>query len=407
MGVRERRRFDGFDGLRACAALLVLAYHVSLASGFTRAGALAPLAASLKGGVTVFFVISGFLLYVPYARAIRGASALPAWRHYARRRALRILPAYWTVLTVLAFGPLAHHVTAVEWWRYYGLTQTYNARTMFGGLGAAWSLCVEVSFYGVLPILARGLAALVARRRGARANPVRMQLVPIAAIAFVSLALRVALAASLLRAVPPAGLVLATTLPGMLDWFAIGIALAVLAAEWELDPARLPRIAGLASHPGRCWLGAACCYLAGAALQGGDLFLPLYGLGTHVAFGLAAGLLVLPAVRGAPGMGMLRSPLATWLGTVSYGIYLWHVPVLGALQGWGTPPPIHAASALHALGLLAAVAAGAIGLGAASWYLVERPAQRWGARRERASQVPRDTAPGPQTGNPDAFMARY
>jgi peptidoglycan/LPS O-acetylase OafA/YrhL len=264
---------------------------------------------------------------------------------------------------------------------------------MFGGLNVAWSLCVEVSFYVVLPILARGLTALTDRSE--RADAARTQLRVIGVIALGSLVLRATLAGSLLRAVPPTGLVLATTLPGMLDWFALGIGLAVLAAEWELDPARGRRIAELASRPSRCWLFAACCYLAGAALQGGDLFLPLYGVATHLAFGMAAGLFVLPAVRSGTrtrGMALLSAPLVSWLGTISYGIYLWHVPMIGAIQGWGAPPA-HAASAAHALGLFAAVAAGAITLGAASWYLVERPAQRLAQRRARHARLVCATLP--------------
>jgi peptidoglycan/LPS O-acetylase OafA/YrhL len=67
-------KFEAFDGLRAIAATLVIAYHVSLVEGLSRIGLLAPLASELKGGVTVFFVISGFLLYLPYARAIRDGS---------------------------------------------------------------------------------------------------------------------------------------------------------------------------------------------------------------------------------------------------------------------------------------------------------------------------------------------
>jgi peptidoglycan/LPS O-acetylase OafA/YrhL len=72
----------------------------------------------------------------------------------------------------------------------------------------------------------------------------------------------------------------------------------------------------------------------------------------------------------------------SWLGTISYGIYLWHVPLLHAIQGSAIPDrPV---SAAHALGLLVVVAAGGIILGAASWYLVEQPAQRLARRRTPA-----------------------
>jgi peptidoglycan/LPS O-acetylase OafA/YrhL len=190
---------------------------------------------------------------------------------------------------------------------------------------------------------------------------------------------------SLLGQVPHAGVVLATTLPGMVDWFAIGIALAVLATEWELNPRHARPAAALASSPARCWLLAAASFAAGAALQGGDLFVPLYGVGTHAAFGLAAALFVLPAVRPAArtsGLPVLSAPLMSWLGMISYGIYLWHEPVIQAIQGSAVPD--HPASTVHALGLLAVVAAAGIALGAASWYLVEQPAQRLAHRRAPA-----------------------
>ena len=107
MSSGARTKLDGFDGLRALAALSVVSYHVALSSKFAHAGSLAPLLWELKGGVAIFFVISGVLLYLPYARAIRDRSALPDWRVYARRRGVRILPAYWIALTVVAIGPFA------------------------------------------------------------------------------------------------------------------------------------------------------------------------------------------------------------------------------------------------------------------------------------------------------------
>lgn len=55
---------------------------VALVCSFTRVWPLAPLFAELKAGVAVFFVISGFVLYLPYARAIDGMRSLPSWRLY-------------------------------------------------------------------------------------------------------------------------------------------------------------------------------------------------------------------------------------------------------------------------------------------------------------------------------------
>lgn len=85
------RAFPLFDGLRAIAALSVLAVHIPGRQDLPEA--IERLVAHMNIGVTIFFLISGFLLYRPFiAHRIGGASA-PAVRDYAKRRALRIYPA--------------------------------------------------------------------------------------------------------------------------------------------------------------------------------------------------------------------------------------------------------------------------------------------------------------------------
>ena len=85
----KREKLEGFDGLRALAALTVVTYHVALSGKFAQVGSLAPMFWELKGGVAIFFVISGALLYLPFARSIRDCARLPDWRVYGRRRAVR------------------------------------------------------------------------------------------------------------------------------------------------------------------------------------------------------------------------------------------------------------------------------------------------------------------------------
>jgi peptidoglycan/LPS O-acetylase OafA/YrhL len=379
-GKSERRGHGGtyaaFDGLRATAALLVISYHAALASGWTRTGSLAPLASALKGGVTVFFLISAFLLYLPYARAIRDRKPLPDWRTYARRRLVRIVPAYWFALTMLAALGLVSGVFTASWWRYYGFTQIYNTNTIISGLGVAWSLCVEITFYISLPFIGKAIAALVRRRSGT--DRAYTQLSILAVIGLGSLALRALGCHSLTGQVPASGAVLQTALPGTLDWFALGMALAVIASTWETEPGRVARLHRLARHGTVCWLLAALFFLAGVVTQHGDLFLTAYGPATHLALGLAATLLILPATvhnaRSGP-LRILTTRSALWLGTISYGIYLWHDQVIGHIQGEYGLPPTHPSGLLSGLWLLVAGVTGAICLGAASWYLVEQPAQ--------------------------------
>lgn len=86
-----------FDALRAIAAGSVLMYHLALFGGTP--DALADYAAHLNVGVPIFFLISGFLLYRPFARAHLAAEPGVRVRAYAWRRVLRIVPAYWAFLT--------------------------------------------------------------------------------------------------------------------------------------------------------------------------------------------------------------------------------------------------------------------------------------------------------------------
>ena len=384
---------DGFDGLRALAALSVVTYHVALSGEFTQGGSLAPLLWELKGGVAIFFVISGALLYLPFARAIRDRSGLPDWRRYAGRRGVRILPAYWVALTAVAIGPFAAGVFGADVWSYYGLSQIYNPSTVFGGLGVAWSLCVEVTFYALLPVFA-WLAARSAGRAGTRGR-VGLQLAWIAAAGVGSLVLRGELAGSLIAPFYDQGRTLMVTLPGLLDWFAIGMALAVLRAELEAGRGCRFPLAALGRRPATCVLLAFAAFMLAMPEQHGDIFLPWYGLETHLAIGVGAGLLVLAVI--VPGaaaarrwpLRVLGSSLVAWLGTISYGIYLWHLPALELIERALLPHPASATIASLALVWFAVVAA-AVALGAASYYLVERPARGLLRRHERPGRPGRD-----------------
>ena len=80
---------------------------------------------------------------------------------------LRIVPAYWVALTVLAATVGLCGVFTGDWWIYYGLLQNTRLSTTLCGIGAAWSLAIEASFYVALPLWALLMAARAARAPGA------------------------------------------------------------------------------------------------------------------------------------------------------------------------------------------------------------------------------------------------
>lgn len=308
-------RFPLFDSLRGIAVLAVLVFHVFLVSGaLGRRGIGDAVTVLGSHGPILFFAISGFLLYRPWVAArAAGAPPLEIGR-YARRRALRILPAYWMALTVLAIFPGVSGAFGADWWRYYLFLQAYAEDTVGRGIPVAWTLCVEVAFYLALP-----LWALAVRHARLRTDLVALAIVAVAGAA-------VQLAAT--REV--AGDLLAQSLVGQSTWFALGMALAVAS------------VAGRSfGRPGLCWAGAAAAFAGLAVLRydTGGLFgivaalrTPQPVVRTLAELALTAvltALLLLPAIAGERGGGfprrVLRAAPLAWLGLVSYSVYLWHL----------------------------------------------------------------------------------
>src|SRR3954471_4935232 len=93
------------DSLRAIAAISVLTVHIALPSGLLDPGyGGRQFFGRLDVGVAIFFLISGFLLYRPFVRARAHGEPRPPTLAYLWRRALRIVPAYWLVLIVIALA---------------------------------------------------------------------------------------------------------------------------------------------------------------------------------------------------------------------------------------------------------------------------------------------------------------
>jgi peptidoglycan/LPS O-acetylase OafA/YrhL len=387
------QRIRPLDGLRACAALSVLAFHVGVVTGYADAPGVGRIVSQLKAGVPVFYVISGFVLYLPWARAIRGGRSRPALVSYARRRVARILPAYWLTLSVwlVVLVLAAGAQPSTDWLGNYGLVQIYSVRTYSSGLGPAWSLCVELSFYLALPALGWALWVLAGRVAGSAAS---RQLTVIGLGSAACVGLRIAVSGSILGVVPDARGVLATALPATFDWFAPGLALAVIAAEWTSNPAAFPRVRRLAATPDSSWLAGLILIAAAIPFTHGEEVVALDSLVAHLMMALGAGLLLLAvavpecATSSSRVHALLGGPRMVSLGTISYGIFLWNIPVLAVarLVGFGLPISTTLDSPVGLVALVTLTLTGltaTIGLAALSWSLVERPAQRWAERKRR------------------------
>lgn len=372
-------RFGALDGYRAGAALAVLVSHVAGATGVVGGGSRWSMALGNLGNaaVTVFFVLSGFLLFRPFVMSHLGGLTSPAGANYLRNRLLRIFPAFWfaAVGYVVLVGPrfeptVSNYVTAFTLTGSYR-TGDYFSRSM---LGVDWTLTIELAFYLTLPLFAAAVGAVV-RRCGTPRRKLGAELGALGVLVAVALAYRM-VGASALRTW---GLQSNLWLPNYLDWFALGMFLAVLWA-WRARGGRLPAVvAGMATSWWVCWALAAWSYGVASALKfhvtGGALFAaePLAMKMIRFALnGLAGFLLVLPAVLGDDAPSRIRSflchPVMVWLGTVSFGIYLWHMVWLRwflarfAVDGfWPT---------------LAFVTVMSIATAAISWYAIERPLMR-------------------------------
>jgi peptidoglycan/LPS O-acetylase OafA/YrhL len=366
----SKRRAAAVDGLRAIAALSVVAYHAWLytlpkVTAAQRESLADQVIHELRLGLVLFFVLSGFLLYQPWVRAALGGGRDPRLGNYLIRRAARILPAYYlavagsvALLWSLRGAPGVRLPSGGDLWTFALFAQNFSDTTVLKLDPPLWTLAVEVSFYLALPAL--GWLALRLRHSG-RAGQLAVPL----AFLLVGLAYNHAIDGN--AAIWPT-----KVLPAMAQYFAIGMLGAVLLFGRE---------------PGRRMTFA--LFAGGALLVVGDAWWAADEAtrGSHSA--------VLHVVRDAPGAigfacivaaaaGTVRPPrllaarAVAWTGRVSYGVYLWHVPLLLFLRAHGLLP-------MSTFGALVVVAPLAVAVAAASWYAVERPLQE---RARRATRRP-------------------
>jgi len=369
------RRDHALDGLRGLAALAVLCFHTWLyrtnrAPGAPR-GLLNQAFFEANIGLICFFVLSGFLLYRPFARAaLHGERAVDA-RGYALRRAARIVPAYYAVMigAVLLYALAGYHASTVSAARlplFAVFGQNYSMHTVMHIDPVTWTLCIEAAFYVALPLIGWLVWRLGPQRAGWQVGV----LVGLVAITVVwnTIAFNHRWDERATK-----------SLPAWLGEFAVGMLVAHWLAARErrgASRARLgARTTALIALAGAAVVFAGCHWAQSRWLQA-DVRRAV-ALYLVLAVGFALLIAALAAGRGPVVRALAWRPLAL-LGLISYGVYLWHLPLILALkQVHALPTPLGPR--------LAIVFALACLCGALSWRLVERPAIAWAARRARRS----------------------
>lgn len=350
-------RAHGLDGLRGAAALAVVLVHAWMYSGKNdpgRSELLNSVIGELRVALMSFFVLSGFLVILPWVRAAIERRPSPSVGRYLSKRAARILPAYWLALVgafVLLQGTGHRREATVGDLPYFAFfLQNYFDDTRALLNPPTWSLAVEVSFYALIPVF--GWIIIRAVARGGRG----------AAVAIAGVMMAVGLAFNYAAYQGDWPRTATTSLPAFLPVFACGIAAAALTYGRTIG--RNGRIAlVLAGSALVLWNG--WWHHDGTGMWGKVLL--------DFPAGIGFAFIVVALIERSPKV-LAAGPLR-WIGIVSYGFYLWHMPVLYVLrlQGWWSESPTLAYLSVVAISLA---------LAALSWFGVER----WVAGERRSAR---------------------
>jgi peptidoglycan/LPS O-acetylase OafA/YrhL len=166
----SKSNIAALDSVRAIAALLVVTLHINEIGGVPWNVNQNPFATACaffgRNGVDLFFVLSGFLLFLPYAKALLFQEKWPSTRTFYLRRMFRIWPGYYFTLAMMILL-FEHKYLQPENWKQLGLFLTFfmdSSPTTWQQLnGPFWTLAIEWQFYLVLPWIALGFFWIVKR----------------------------------------------------------------------------------------------------------------------------------------------------------------------------------------------------------------------------------------------------
>jgi peptidoglycan/LPS O-acetylase OafA/YrhL len=326
-GLRETR-LPGLDALRSIAILSVLGYHLYV---FHDLGNLPEwLSATLRQGwmgVDLFFVLSGFLIGAQFLRPYTQARTPALWPFY-RDRVFRILPAYFAVLALYLLVPLWRETSQISpAWKF--LTMTENIvpdEAISRAFSHAWSLCVEMHFYLVFPVVVLAMMRRPSWRKTALlASGLALLGLAIRAIIFFACVL------PLIQAGRPYGYSFMAFLYyptySHCDGLLVGVLLAVLMifrpALWSaLTQRGLQCLLAGAVLLGICfWLFASKWHPATPSAMAGTIAGPLL-------LSAAMGLLLVASVSRGPIARIFSIPGCGALSTLAYTLYLVHKELL-------------------------------------------------------------------------------
>jgi peptidoglycan/LPS O-acetylase OafA/YrhL len=374
----ERGRFfqPGLTGIRALAALWVMVFHLHwivgakgthIDLGFTKI-LVGPLFTIGWAGVDLFFVLSGFLLATHLLEAAQRKPWADILTDYLAARCRRVFPAYWAQMAILFviavvatrrlpdwFDSIPAHVVMV-----HNLTQEWSS----GINGVYWTLPIEFAFYLALPTLTRILAE-------AEGAPGRRRWITLAVMLASVIALTWSYRYLIFRLFGTGEeqrIVWAISqFPGTFDQFFMGVAAAAASRWWQPDDLQRRRqlastflvIAGIIGVLGMVYF---LHYRVFVFWKG---HWTLYVWHTFTC-GFFAMLVFGIALSGPLARFLFENRVTLFLGTISYSIYLWHLPIAVWINNAVDMSRLNAVT--FSLLVLPAVLAAS----AASYYLVER-----------------------------------
>lgn len=354
------RRDRGLEGLRGVACIAVMITHLALILLITEGDGPLTTGQRLVGegvwllthGMTFFFVLSGYLLYKPFARHFVGGRR-PSVRSFYRNRVLRVFPVYWFILAVCGWVLGAAVVTSsqeaegnanlAEGIGYltdplqiitnFTLTQGYTTKTV-GALPPAWSLVPEIAFYTVLPLLFLAALRLGGRRVARGGSSLAVMLAP--ALLLIAVGVVGFEVSHHYLATVGEGKLFAETWPSRMahsfvalsQVFGFGMVAAVVVTRLgdAPSPSAVRRVRRICVA---ILVMAGVAYLPARLLTQDQLFV-------GVAMAAVILLTVLPS-EGRLGRAWLR--FAEWkpierAGTISLSMYLWHYPLMLLALAW-------------------------------------------------------------------------